>query len=75
MVSGRIGDPSARTVRISVPGESEPVIADVGRLGFFSAQLPDSTLGAATPPALVAEALDAEGDVVARGDDGAVTRP
>ena len=75
VVSGRVGDPSARTVRISVPGEDEPVIADVGHLGFFIAQLPDSTLGAAAPPALMAEALDAEGDVVATGDGGAVTRP
>jgi hypothetical protein len=74
VVSGRVGDPSARTVRISAPG-MEPVVADVGDLGFFIAQLPDSTLGAQTPPTPSAEALDAEGNVVATGGTPSVSRP
>jgi hypothetical protein len=70
VASGRVGEPSARTVRIHVPGHGEPVVTLVQRLGFFVARLPDSTLGSQLPVALVAEALDADGTVVARSTGG-----
>jgi hypothetical protein len=65
IVSGRVGEPSARTVQIHLPGAGEPIVAPVQRLGFFIAQLPDSTLGSQHPISLSATALDADGNVVA----------
>jgi hypothetical protein len=65
-VSGRVVEPTtARTVRIHV-GQSELVVTPVQRLGFFIAQLPDSTLRSQHPAPLSAEALDADGKVVAK---------
>jgi hypothetical protein len=68
-VSGRVVEPTtARTVRIRV-GESEPVVTPVQRLGFFIAQLPDATLHSQHPVPLLAEALDADGEVVATSSE------
>jgi hypothetical protein len=69
VVSGRVGQPSARTVRIHLPGQSEPIVTPVQRLGFFIAQLPDSTLRSQQPVPLFAEALDADGTVVAKSSE------
>jgi hypothetical protein len=69
IVAGRVGQPSARTMRIHVPGPSEPVVTPVQRLGFFIAQLPDSTLRSQQHVALFAEALDADGKVVATSSE------
>jgi hypothetical protein len=68
-VSGRVVEPTtARTVRIHA-GQSEPVVTPVQRLGFFIAQLPDSTLRSQHPVPLSAEALDADGTVVAKSSE------
>jgi hypothetical protein len=69
VVSGRVGAPSARTVHIHLPGWSEPIVTPVQRLGFFITQLPDSTLRAGHPIPLTAQALDADGKVVARSSE------
>jgi len=41
----------------------------VQRLGFFIAQLPDSTLGSLQHVPLSAEALDADGKLVAKSSE------
>jgi hypothetical protein len=68
-VSGRVGQPSARTVHIHVPDRNEPIVTPLQRLGFFVAQLPDSVLRSQQAVPLVAEALDADGKVVARSSE------
>jgi hypothetical protein len=68
-VSGRVVEPTtARTVRIRV-GQSELVVTPVQRLGFFIAQLPDSTLRSQHPVPLSVEAFDADGKVVAKSSE------
>ena len=73
-VSGRVVEPTARTVRIHT-GQSEPAVTPVQRLGFFIAQLPDSTLRSQHPVPLSAEALDADGKVVAKTSEPAGGEP